>query len=103
MRALPTSMGLLKLFRRNKTDPEAARRAELLRTGRIADGVVFDVGTDEAGDITHVFYSYEISGVEYESSQTLDPEQRLRPVAYSPGAGITVRYDPHHPANSIVV
>jgi hypothetical protein len=96
-------MGLLNLFRRDKVDPEQARRARLLRNGRIADGTVFDVGTDEAGDITHVFYSYEISGVEYESSQTLDPEQRRRPVAYSPGAAITVRYDPHQPANSIVV
>jgi hypothetical protein len=96
-------MGLLNLFRRDKADPEAARRARLLGSGRIADGTVFDVGTDEAGDITHVFYSYNISGVEYESSQTLDPEQRRRPIAYSPGAGITVRYDPHQPANSIVV
>jgi hypothetical protein len=96
-------MGLLNLFRRDKADPEASRRARLLSNGRIADGTVFDVGTDEAGDITHVFYSYNISGVEYESSQTLDPEQRRRPVAYSPGAGITVRYDPHQPANSIVV
>ncbi|HEX8163373.1 MAG TPA: DUF3592 domain-containing protein [Pyrinomonadaceae bacterium] len=96
-------MGLLNLFRREKADPEAARRARLLGNGRIADGTIFDVGTDEAGDITHVFYSYNISGVEYESSQTLDPEQRRRPIAYSPGAGITVRYDPHQPANSIVV
>jgi hypothetical protein len=96
-------MGLLNLFRRDKVDPEAARRARLLGNGRIADGTVFDVGTDEAGDITHVFYSYQINGVEYESSQTLDDSQRRRPVAYSPGAGITVRYDPHQPANSIVV
>ena len=96
-------MGLLNLFRRNKTDPEAARRAELLRTGRIADGVVFDVGTDEAGEITHVYYSYNISGVEYESSQSLDEAQRARPINYSPGAHITVRYEPRRPANSVVV
>jgi hypothetical protein len=96
-------MGLFALFRRGKTDAEAARRARLLRTGRIADGTVFDVGTDDAGDITHVFYHYEISGVEYESSQTLDDTQRQRPIDYAPGANITVRYDPHQPANSVVV
>ena len=96
-------MGLFDLFRRDKDDPESSRRARLLRTGRIADGTIFDVGIDDAGDITHVFYSYQISGVEYESSQTLDDAQRQRPAAYSPGASITVRYDPHQPANSVVV
>jgi Protein of unknown function (DUF3592) len=96
-------MGLFALFRRGKTDPEAARRARLLATGRIADGTVLDVGADEAGEITHVFYHYQIGGVEYESSQTLDDSQRRRQIDYAPGASITVRYDPHHPANSVVV
>lgn len=96
-------MGLLSLFRRDKRDAEAERRTRLLRTGRIADGTVFDVGTDDAGEISYVFYSYNISGVEYESSQTLDAAQRQQPAAYAPGASITVRYDPHQPANSVVV
>jgi hypothetical protein len=96
-------MGLLSLFRRGKVDAEAERRTRLLSTGRISDGTVFDVGTDDSGDITLVFYSYNISGVEYESSQTLDDSQRRRPADYSPGAAITVRYDPHQPANSVVV
>ncbi|MDT7602543.1 MAG: hypothetical protein QOF61_540 [Acidobacteriota bacterium] len=96
-------MGLLSFFRRGKVDAEAERRTRLLRTGRIADGTIFDVGTDDGGDITHIFYSYNISGVEYESSQTLNDAQRQRPADYSPGAGCTVRYDPHQPANSVVV
>lgn len=96
-------MGLFALFRRDKTDPEVARRARLLGAGRISDGTIFDVGTDEAGEITLVFYHYEISGVEYESSQMLDDAQRRRPADYAPGAAITVRYDPHQPANSVVV
>lgn len=96
-------MGLFNLFRRGKTDAEGERRARLLRTGRISDGTIFDVGTGDAGDITHVFYSYQVSGVEYESSQTLNEAQLQRPVDYSPGASITVRYDPHQPANSVVV
>jgi hypothetical protein len=96
-------MGLLDLLRRKKVDTEAARRELLLKTGRIADGSIFDIGTDEAGEVTHVFYSYEISGVDYESSQTLDAGQLLRADDYYPGAHCTVRFDPRHPANSIVV
>jgi hypothetical protein len=96
-------MGLLDLLRRKKVDTEAARRELLLKTGRIADGSIFDIGTDEAGEVTHVFYSYEISGVDYESSQTLDAGQLQRAADYFPGAHCTVRFDPRHPANSIVV
>jgi hypothetical protein len=96
-------MRLLSLFRRERRDPEAERRARLLRTGRIADGTIFDVSTDGAGEISLVFYAYEISGVEYESSQTLDDAQRQRPAAYSPGVSVTIRYDPRQPANSVVV
>jgi hypothetical protein len=96
-------MGLLSFFRRDRRDAEAERRTRLLRTGRIADGTVFDVGMNDADEISHVFYSYSINGVEYESSQTLDDSQRQRPASYAPGASITVRYDPHQPANSVVV
>ena len=78
------------------------RRARLLLTGRIAEGMIFDTQTDEAGSI-FVFYSYNISGVDYESSQTLNYDQRRRQEEYKPGASITVRYDPRHPTNSVVV
>ena len=65
-------MGIRDFFRRSKTDDEAERRQALLRAGRITEGSIFDVITDEGGSITHVFYNYEINGVEYESSQLLD-------------------------------
>jgi hypothetical protein len=96
-------MGLLGLFRRKQDNTEAARRARLLRAGRIAEGTVFDIGTDEQGTLTHVFYSYEINGVDYESSQTLDETQAARPADYAPGARVTIRFDPRQPANSVVV
>ena len=96
-------MGLRDIFRRRKTDDEAERRSTLLRAGRITEGSVFDVITDEAGAITHVFYNYEINGVEYESSQLLDTEQRTRPSDYFPGARVTVRFNPRQPGNSLVV
>ena len=96
-------MGLLDLFKRKKVDTEAARRAALLRTGRVGEGVVLDVTITDAGDITHVFYTYNVNGVEYESSQSLDDAQRQHQTDYYPGARITVRFDPHRPANSAVV
>ena len=96
-------MGLLDLFRRKRDNTEAARRARLLRAGRIADGSVIDIGTDEGGHVTHIFYTYEINGVEYESSQSLDDTQLTHAADYSPGAPITIRFDPRHPPNSVVV
>ncbi len=80
-----------------------ARRARLLRTGRIAEGTIVDIGGETAsGAFTHIFYRYNISGVDYESSQTLNGEQQQRQTEYAPGARITVRYDPHQPGNSVV-
>lgn len=97
-------MPFLDRFRRKKIDPEVARRTRLLRTGRIAEGTIVDIGDETAsGAFTHIFYRYNISGVDYESSQTLDLEQQQRPTEYAPGARITVRYDPHQPGNSVVV
>ena len=98
-------MALLDRFRRKKVeeDGEVVRRARLLLNGRIAEGMVFDVASDDSGEITHIFYSYNITGVDYESSQTLNHAQRRRQSDYAPGARVTVRYDPHQPTNSVVV
>jgi len=91
------------MFRRKKVDAEAERRARLLSSGRIADGIIVDTGNDDAGAIRQIYYSYEVSGVEYESSQLLDNDQRQREMNYAPGASVTIRYDPRQPGNSIVV
>ena len=96
-------MGILDLFRKKKTDDEAARRKQLLNSGRITEGTIFDVTTDETGVIKQIFFSYNIGGVDYEASQLLDEEQRRRQTDYAPGARITVRYYPHQPGNSTVV
>ena len=96
-------MGIFDIFRRKRTDDEAARRAELLRTGRISEGSIFDVVTDDNDRITQIFFNYTINGVDYESSQSLDPEQRHREGDYFPGARVTVRFHPQRPGNSVVV
>ena len=97
-------MSFLARFRRKKSkeDLEIARRALLLRSGRIGDATV--LGADEDGDGSLILsYSYTIGGVDYQAFQKLDAEQRLRESDYLPGARITLRYDPHRPANSFVV
>jgi hypothetical protein len=96
-------MSIFDIFRKKQEGGEAERRAGLLRSGRITEGSIFDVITDEAGAITQVFYNYEINGVEYESSQLLDPEQQRRSAEYFPGARVTVRFNPRQPGNSVVV
>lgn len=93
-------MGLLDFFRQKKED-ETSRVTRLLHSGRIIEGTILDVTTDGDGKVTQVFYCYRVSSVEYESSQTISPEQNK--ARYIPGGQALVRYDPRQPANSIVV
>lgn len=96
-------MPLSNLFRRKKADPEVERRTRLLQQGRITEGIIMDTGNDDAGAIKQVYFHYEVSGVEYESSQLLSEEQQAREASYAPGTRVTIRYDPHRPGNSVVV
>jgi Protein of unknown function (DUF3592) len=95
-------MSFLGRFRRNKEDPEIARRSLLLRTGRLGEATVLDTGVDSEGkDI--LSYSYTIGGVDYETVQRFDDEQLRRKDNYLPGSQVDLRYDPRRPANSVVV
>jgi hypothetical protein len=95
-------MSLLSRFRRQKEDPEVARRALLLRAGRLGDATV--LGTDVDGDgNTMLSYSYTIGGVDYQAFQRQDAEQLLRTQDYLPGSRVVLRYNPRSPANSFVV
>lgn len=96
-------MTLRSLFRRKQIDTADERRTRLLQQGRIADAVVIDVGASDTDDPNVIYFAYEVSGVDYQSSEVLSPDQRLRPLDYTPGASITVRYDPRQPGNSVVV
>ena len=69
----------------------------------MVDGKIIDAVSDNDGRIVQVSYVYELSGVQYESSQELSDLQKQRPHDYAPGKQIVVRYDPRRPANSIVV
>ena len=95
-------MSLFSRFRRQKEDPELARRAALLRHGRIGDATVVETNADADGLVT-LSYNYTIGGVDYQSFQHLDAEQLSRMHNYLPGARVQMRYDPQRPANSVVV
>jgi hypothetical protein len=95
-------MSLLTRFRRQKEDPEVARRALLLRAGRIGEATVLGTDLDGEGH-TMLSYSYTVGGVDYEAFQQLDAGQLLRENDYLPGSRVALRYDPHRPANSCVV
>jgi hypothetical protein len=95
-------MSFLDRFRKKKED-EASRIARLLKTGRMTDGRIIDALSTDDGNITQVTYTYELAGVQFESTQALSPAQQQRSNDYAPGRNIIVRYDPKAPANSIVV
>jgi hypothetical protein len=95
-------MSFLDRFRK-RTEDEASRIARLSKTGRMVDGKIIDAVSDNDGRILQVSYTYEIAGVQYESSQELSDLQRQRPHDYAPGKQIVIRYDPRRPANSVVV
>jgi hypothetical protein len=95
-------MSFLARFRRNKIDPEVQRRALLLQSGRIGDATILEINTDAEGNEL-LSYCYTIGGVDYETMQRLDEEQLSRKHQYLPGARVALRFDPHRPANSVVV
>ena len=95
-------MSFLDRFR-SKKDDDASRISRLLTTGRMVDGSIVDVVTDDNARIIEVTYSYIVAGVRYESSQQLNTEQQLHSDRYGPGRQVVVRYDRLRPANSVVV
>ena len=94
-------MSLFDRFRQ-KEDPEVARRAVLMKSGRIGEATILDAGVDAAGQ-TLLSYCYTVGGVDYETTQHLDAEQLTRKDYYLPGSRVNIRYDPRRPANSLVV
>jgi len=76
---------------------ERRRRAWLVATGKMGDAVLVDFRDD------HVFYSYDVRGVEYTASQDISRLAEKVPADLSNMPAVSIRYDPKNPANSIVV
>jgi len=92
---------------------ERARRLFLVQSGRLVDGMLFDIceveapakGKNEAGrTLTMLLYSYRIAGVDYECSQDItDMRDVVDADHVRAGYPCTARYQPGNPQNSIVV
>jgi hypothetical protein len=100
---------LVWLGRRKKTPEqrEALRRQRISAHGRITDGTVLDVqefDSDTGHSVQMVIYTYDVAGVQYECSQDLTHlRQFLDLHSRRIGVATSVKYDTHHPGNSIVV
>ena len=95
-------MGLFDIFKKNKNiDLEAKRIEYLNRFGRITDGEIIDSEMTDTGEV--IYYTYNVHGANYESSEILSSERLINPLKYAPGAKVGVRYDPKQHANSILV
>lgn len=103
---------LLRKPRPTAEDLERVRREQLAEKGRITDGCITE--TSE-GHIHHpadvedshatpqvIVYNYRIAGVSYEAAQDVTTLSDLvRDIRTD--LPVQVRYEPHNPANSIVV
>jgi hypothetical protein len=96
--------------RPSEDELERQRRENLVRLGRIIDGTVFDTAdlseeeSGRTGGLRLVIYKYEVSGVVYECSQdvsTLGDYIDIHSMRLD--FPCSVRYNPHQPANSIIV
>jgi hypothetical protein len=103
---------LLRKPRPSAEDLERVRREDLAAKGRITDGSITETAeahlhhsaeTDDSHITPQVIvYNYRIGGVSYEAAQDVTTLSNLvRDVRTD--LPIQVRYEPHNPANSIVV
>lgn len=83
---------------------ERARRDLLATQGRITDGSITETPAGDETDETPrlILYNYRIAGVEYEAAQDVTMLSELVKDLRT-DLPIQVRYEPHNPANSIVV
>jgi hypothetical protein len=86
---------------------EALRRQRISAQGRITDGTVLDVREFDSGNghsMQMVLYTYDLAGVHYECSQDVTHLHQFLDLGSSRiGVPTSVKYDPRHPGNSIVV
>jgi hypothetical protein len=95
---------VLRRPRLTEEEIERARRDELASSGRITDGSILEApfAEESVNGPRLIVYNYRIAGVSYEAAQDVTGLAELvRDVRTD--LPIQVRYEPHNPANSIVV
>jgi hypothetical protein len=95
----------LKRPRPTPEEIERNRRDLLANTGRITDGSITDMSTNQEESSRTpqiIIYNYRIAGVSYECGQVVTAlPEHVRGLRID--LPIQVRYNPHNPADSIVV
>ena len=87
-----------KRSRVNPEEVERRRRAALNSTGKMGDATLVEVREN------HIFYCYEVRGVEYTASQDVSSLGAMLPPDPVAVNGIVyVKYDPRNPANSMIL
>jgi hypothetical protein len=86
---------------------EKARRAFLVESGRIVDGMLLDsyqVPAEDGRALTMLLFNYRIGGVDYECSQDVTLlSSHVDAARVRAGFPCSVRYQPGNPQNSIVI
>ena len=107
--AIAATSSLFLLSGRKKTPEqrEILRRQRINAQGRITDGTVLDVqefDSDTDHSVQMIIYTYDVAGVQYECSQDVTHlRQFLDLHSCRIGVATSVKYDPRHPGNSIVI
>jgi len=98
---------LVRRKRPTAEELEKARRAFLVESGRIVDGMLLDSYHVDGGDgrmLTMLLFNYRIGGVDYECSQDVTLlSAEMSAAKVRAGFPCSVRYQPGNPHNSIVV
>lgn len=92
--------GVVILFRvrDNPVKRELRRRSRIAREGRLGDALITEATED------HLYYTYELHGVQYEASQDISTLRGRLPGRAAQWIGMThIKYLPSNPANSIIV
>lgn len=83
---------------RSPEKKERLRRLFINERGRLAGGIVTDVGPCE------IHYAYSVAGVEYRTAQDVQTLAEFLPPDRNRMIGpVTLKYLPRNPANSIIV
>ncbi len=86
-----------KASRITPAERERRRRAALAAGGKMGDATLVEL----RGEM--LFYSYDVRGVEYTACQDIGPLKAFLPAEFAAAGPVSVKYNPHNPANSIVL
>jgi hypothetical protein len=89
-----------RAWRRSRITPEERerrRREALVAGGKMGDATLVEIRDG------HLFYSYDVRGVEYTASQDITGLEARVPTDLSESGPVSVKYDARNPANSIIV